>query len=159
MTINPNYEVASEGGVRHWGKIPYASLENITPTETQPFEIVGTDGLQVTGTILTIDATRSLIVGDMTASMVYRHFIRNVITYNGGAEQNFATIDIGDVVYYDNSVTMPANCFLSLSPLNNLGQANSIFGWVVPADSSDTFPKGAAQAGSTWEQAVMQHGA
>lgn len=159
MTINPDYEVSSEGAVRHWGKIPYASLENAVPTETQAAELVGTDGLQVCGTILTLDAARSLAVIDFTCSMVYRHNVRTVTTYNAAVESAWATIDIGDVVYYDNSATMPANTFLSLSALNNLGQANSVFGYVVPADENDTFPKAAGAAGNTWEQAVMQRGA
>lgn len=160
MPINPDYECSSEGGVRHWGKIPYASLENNPPTETQACELVGQDGFQTTGTVLTIDAVRSLAVVDFTSGMVYRHNVRNVTGYGGGFENAWATIDIGDVVYYDNSATMPANCFLSLANANNLAQANSRFGWIVPADENDTaYPKGAGNVGSTWENAVMQHGA
>jgi len=158
MTVNQNYEVSSEGAVRHW-EIPYASLENATPIATEACEVVGTDGLQVCGTVLIADATDSVAIVDFTAGMIYRHNIRTVTTYNMGAESAWATIDIGDVVYYDNSGTMPANCFLSLAATNAAAQANSIFGYVVPADETDTFPKAAGAAGNTWEQAVMQRGA
>ncbi len=158
MTLNPNYEVSSEGAVRHWD-IPYASLENATPVATEPAQLVGTDGLQVCGTVLTVNATDSMAVIDFTAGMIYRHNVRTVTTYAMAAESAWATIDIGDVVYYDNSATLPAGTFLSLSALNNLGAANSVFGYVVPADENDTFPKAAGAAGNTWEQAVMQRGA
>jgi hypothetical protein len=158
MTINSNYEVSSEGAVRHW-EIPYASLVNATPTETEAAEVLGTAGSQLNGTVLTIDATDSIAVIDFTPGMVYRHNVRTVLTYNGGVENTWGTLDIGDAVYYDDSATMPAGCYLSTSPLNNLGTANTLFGWVVPADENDTFPKAAGAAGNTWEQAVMQHGA
>lgn len=159
MTINPDYEVSSEGCVRHW-RIPYASLENATPIETEACEVLGTAGLQLTGTVLSIDAVRLQAIVDFTPSMVYRHLVRTVITYNPGvAENGWNTIDIGDVVYYDPSVSMPAFVYLSLSPLATTGVANPIFGWIVPADENDVFPKAAGNAGNTWECAVMQHGA
>jgi len=159
MTINPNYEVSSEGCVRHW-EIPYASLENNPPDATEACEVLGTAGLQVTGTVLTIDAGTSIAIVDFTPGMVYRHNLRTVLTYNPGvAELTWGTVDIGDPVYYDGSASMPANTYLSLSPLNTGGTANALFGWVVPADDNDVFPKAAGVAGNTWEQAIMQHGA
>jgi len=158
MTINPNYECSSEGGVRHW-EIPYASLEDATPVVTDPAEVLGTDGLQLTGTVMTIDAGLSIAVIDFTPSMVYRHDIRNVLTYNGAVENTWGAITIGLPVYYDNSATMPADVHLSLAAANNLAQANTIFGWVVPADENDVFPKGVGGFAGTYEQAVMQHGA
>jgi len=159
MTINPNYEVSSEGCVRHW-EIPYASLTHNTPEATHVAQVVGTVGLQMAGTVLTIDAGLSVAIVDFTPGMVYRHNVRTVLTYNPGvAENGWTTVDIGDVVYYDGSASMPVDTFLSLSPLNTGGTANSVFGWVVPADENDTFPKAAGVSGNTWECAVMQHGA
>jgi len=158
MTINPNYECSSEGGVRHW-EIPYRSLENATPVETEAAEVVGTDGVQLNGTVLTIDATLSIAVIDFTPSMVYRHSIRNVLTYNAAVENTWGALTIGLPVYYDNSATMPALTYLSLAAANNLAQANTLFGWIVPADATDTFPKGVGGVAATFEQAVMQHGA
>lgn len=157
-SINTDYEVSSEGAVRHW-EIPFASLSDTTPTATKPAMVTGTAGSQLTGTILTVDNTDSIAVVDFTPSMVYRHEVRTVLTYAAGVEASWGTLDIGDAVYYDNSATMPAGVYLSTSPLNNAGTANPLFGWIVPADENDTFPKDAGAAGNTWECAVMQHGA
>ena len=162
MTIRNNYEVSSPGAERHW-EVPYARLENGAPTETQPAKVTAqTIGQEMTGTILTIDATNSIALIDFTHSMVYRHLVRNVATYNAGAENTWAAINEGDVIYYDGSATMPADCFLSLSPLDNLGAANPIFGHAVRMDETDgaLFPKGAGGVASTQANVgVMQEGA
>src|SRR4030042_5929220 len=102
--IHPDYEVSSEGAVRHW-EIPYARLTDATPTPTNPAEVTSLlPGTQLTGTILTIDADTSFAVIDFTSSMVYYHYVRNVLTYNPGvAELTWGPINIGDPVYYDHS--------------------------------------------------------
>ena len=158
--IHDDYEVSSEGAVRHW-EIPYASLEDATPTATNPALVLGTDGLQVGGTILTVDAGTSVAVIDFTCSMVYQHYVRTVSGYGGAVENAWTAISIGLPVYYDNSATMPAGVYLSLAALNNLGQANSLWGYVVPASDADMalYPKAAGAAGNTYSQAVMQRGA
>jgi len=157
--VHDDYEVSSEGAVRHW-EIPYASLSDATPTPTNPAMVLGTAGLQLTGTILTIDANTSVAVIDFTSSMVYRHQLRTVSGYNVGVGENaWTAITIGLPVYYDNSASMPAGCYLSLCATNIAGAANPLFGWVVPANDTDVFPKAAGAAGNTWAQAVMQHGA
>lgn len=54
---------------------------------------------------------------------------------------------------------MPAGVYLSTSPRDNTGAANTLFGFAVADDiASDTFPKGGATA-STQRVAVMQRGA
>jgi hypothetical protein len=119
----------------------------------------------MTGTVLTIDAVNSIAVVDFTHSMVYRHDVRTVLTYNPGvAELTWQALNIGDVVYYDSSATMPAGVYLSVSPLNTDTTANAIFGHIVPAPSGfDTdaasFPLAAGVAGNTHRVAVMQEGA
>jgi hypothetical protein len=158
-TVHGDYEVSSEGAVRHW-EFPYARLTDITPTPTNAARVTGLlVGHMLTGTILTIEASRSVAVVDVTPSMVYRHDVRNVLTYNG-AEASWGAINIGDPVYYDASATMVAlGIYLSTSPLAIGGGANSFFGWVVPSDEVDMalFPKGGAAA-STQRCAVMQCG-
>lgn len=158
--IYHDYEVSSEGAVRHW-EIKYASLEDATPTPTNPAAVISAvPGTQLTGTILTIDADNSVAVIDFTHSMVYRHYVRNVLTYNQGNEATWGDINVGDPVYYDGSGTMPAGVYLSTSPLDASGVANPVFGFVVPADvDSDTFPLGANGVGSTQRAAIMQRGA
>jgi len=165
-TVHSDYEVSSEGAVRHW-EIPYSRLEDATPTPTSAAKVTSAVvGAELTGTILTIDAVNSFAVIDFTHSMVYRHDVRTVATYNAGVENTWQALNIGDTVYYDGSATMPAGVYLSVSPLDNLGAANPIFGHIVPAPSTtgfDTdaasFPLAAGAAGNTHRVAVMQEGA
>lgn len=160
-TVHGDYEVSSEGAVRHW-EIPYARLTDATPTPTNAAQVTGLlVGHQLTGTILTIDAGTSTAVVDFTPSAVYMHDVRNVLTYNPGvAELTWGAINIGDPVYYDASASMPAGVYLSTSPLDTLTAANTIFGFIVPANPTDQalYPKGGVVA-STQRCAVMQLGA
>ncbi|MFA5322348.1 MAG: hypothetical protein WC373_06700 [Smithella sp.] len=159
-SIRHDYEVSSEGAVRHW-EIPYARLADITPTPTNPAKVTGLlPGQELTGMILTVDAVRSVAIIDFTASMTYWCPVRNVLTYNAAVEATWGAINIGDPIYYDNSATMPAGVYLSTSPLNNAGVANPLYGIAVPRDDTDMalFPKGGAAA-STEDVAVMQRGA
>lgn len=156
--IRHDYQVASEGAVRHW-EIPYARLTDATPTASLPCEVTSlTVGTSLTGTILTVDADNSVALIDFTSSMVYWHEVRNVRTYDG-AEATWGVINIGDEVYYDSS-GLVAGVYLSTSPLINGGGNNTRFGWVVSINDTDMalFPKGGATA-STTEMGVMQLGA
>jgi hypothetical protein len=121
-------------------------------------------GNQCTGTILSIDATNSIAIIDFTCSMVYRHTVRNVLTYSGEAENTWGAINIGDPVFYDRSPTMPAGTYLSTSPNDNLGAANPQFGTVVPMalntnwdTDAGTYPTAATALTATC--GVMQSGA
>jgi hypothetical protein len=160
--IHADYEVSSEGGVRHW-EIPYARLHDQTPTPSNPACVTGRlVGHELSGTILTIDAVRLMAMIDFTAGSVYRFDVRNVLTYAANIEDTWGVIDIGDPVYYDASATMVVGgWYLSLSPLDNAGAANSIFGYVVPANDTDMalFQKGVAGVKETISCAVMQIGA
>jgi hypothetical protein len=152
--IRNDYEVSSESAVRHWD-IPYDDLEDATPTATLPAALTSvTDGTQLTGTILVVDADDEFAVIDFTHSMVYEHDVRNVLTYAEGAEATWGAIDIGDPIYYDRSATMPANAKLSTSPLDSTGAANPLFGFRVPANDSDVAATGATAG--THSIAVMQ---
>jgi hypothetical protein len=158
--IRHDYEVSSEGAVRHW-EIPYLRLTDVTPTPTCPAEVTSLlPGTQLTGTILTVDTSGvDVAVIDFTSSMVYRHEVRNVLTYAAQAEVTWGPINIGDLVYYDNSATMIVlGLFLSTAPASGIPDANTLFGYVVPANDADVFPKGGIVA-STQECAVMQIGA
>src|SRR3972149_2314683 len=174
-TVHGDYEVSSEGGVRHW-EFPYARLHDVTPTPANAASVLGrVAGANLTGTILTIDAGRSMAVIDVPPSMVYRHDVRTVLTYAGGAdgaEASWGTLSVGDPVYYDDSTTMVAlGIYLSTSPNNDTPggvgpTANTHFGWIVPAPLAATFdtdaalfPLAAGVAGNTHRVAVMQRGA
>jgi hypothetical protein len=163
--ISNDYEVSSEGCVRHW-EIPYARLEDVTPTVSNPASVrnlVATgNGIQVCGTILSIDATNNVAVIDFTPSMVYRQPLRNVSGYNlNVAENAWLAIQLGAAVYYDRSASMPAGCYLSLCATDLTGANNPLFGYVVGWSDADmaSFPKAAAGVGSTTDCAIMQRGA
>ena len=158
--IHNDYEVSSEGAIRHW-PVPYARLDDATPTPTNPAEVKCiTPGLELTGTILTIDARTSEAIIDFTCSMVYQFYVRNVRTYDG-AEATWGVINLGDTVYYDSSAIMPAGVYLSTSALENTtGFANPVFGRVVLNQDEDAadFPTSPATA-ATETLAIMQVGA
>lgn len=160
--VKSNYECSSESAVQHW-PIPYARLEDTTPTPSNPAKVTSVVlGTELTGTILSIDAADSEAVIDFTCAMVYYQEVRNVLTYGGGVEATWGAINVGDTIYYDGSATMPAGVYLSTSPLDNTGAANPIFGHVVPcianSDESGDYPKGGITASTQW-CGVMQRGA
>jgi hypothetical protein len=164
-TLNDNYEISSEGAVRHW-EIPIARFDTVGGDAASTTNIVATraaavqsntSGLQLTGTVLTVDTTDEIAVVDFTASMVYEHSVRNCTAYTEAAESAWVAINIGDEVYYDRANT---NARLSLSPDDSAGNANPLFGFVVARDTdNDTYPKGADDTGSTQTVGVMQVGA
>lgn len=160
-SVQNDYQVSSEGAVRHW-EVPYARMEDTTPTPTQPAALTSLlVGTQVCGTVLTIDAGDSIAVVDFTCSMVYRQSVRNVLDYAGNAENSWGAINIGDIIYYDGGTTMVAlGLKLSTSPLDAEVAANPRFGWAVAWSDADmaNFPKGGVTA-STQTIAVMQIGA
>ena len=165
-TILNDYEVSSEGAVRHW-EIPITRLDTVgTVAAAAANSIPGkacavqsdTNGIQLTGTILTQDTSGTdRVVVDFTCSMVYKHFVRNVTTYTDTAESAWAAINIGDEVYYDRT---NLNARLTTAPDDSGTNANPLFGFVVPWSDADAdnYPKGGATA-STQTCAVMQVGA
>lgn len=157
MPVRNDYEVSSEAAVRHW-EFTKTRLENTSPYATQPFAVTSLlPGTQITGTVLVSDEGDTVIIGDVTHSMVYKHYVRNVLTYEDDIEATWGAINEGDPIYYDGSATLPVDCFLSTAPLDNAGGANALFGFAVLANDADTYPKG-AQTASTHEIAVMQEG-
>jgi hypothetical protein len=166
MTIRPTYECSSEGAVRHW-EVLFARLQNVAPTPTQPAEITSLlPGTAAVGTVLTTDAARTVAEVDFTHGMVYKHNLRNTLTYNPGvAELTWGAVNIGDPVYYDPSVityNAGSDTYLSKSPLDTTGAANALFGFVVAIDDVDAalFPKAPTAAAETLANvAIMQRGA
>ena len=141
--------------------VPYARMTDATPTETLPAELTSlTAGTQLTGTIITVDATDSVACVDVRAGNIYYHEVRNVRTYANQVEASWGVINIGDAVYYDSSATMPAGVKLSTSPLDNTGGANPLFGFIVPCNDADraNYPTSPATA-ATEECGVCQRGA
>ena len=161
-TTTENYEQSSEGGRERMVRVPYARLVDATPTLHDPAAVTCLlPGAELIGTVMSLDTVRSIAILNTADGAVYRHNVRNVLTYNPGvAELTWGPINIGDKVYFDNSASMPANCKLSTSPLNTTATANPIFGTVVmlqdELDSGADFPRGGALAGLTDAYAIRQ---
>ena len=158
-TIRNNYEVASENGGLHW-PVTRARLEYPTGLETNPAAVLSdTPGSQISGTILSLSKDELSAEIDFSPTMVYRHYVRNVLTYAEGTEATFGTIAEGDVIYYDRSSTMPSGVHLSTAPLDSTGSPNPVFGVRVKLQPDDPCTAvGSAIAGSSTVIAVMQLG-
>lgn len=162
--IRHEYQCSSNN-LRTW-EIPIARLIDATPTVSNPAAVNGLDyanGEALTGVVISLATSgggTDYAVLDCAPANVYYFEVRNVLTYDAGAEDTWGAINIGDPVYYDDSGTMPAGVYLSASPLDNAGNANVKFGHVVGCTVSDMddYPKGDATA-STQECGVMLIGA
>ena len=142
--------------------VPYADLTDATPTESNPCEVLSLlAGTAVCGTVTTIDASDSVAIVNVAPGFIGNWEVRNVLTYNPGvAELTWGAIGYGDLVYYDASASMPAGVYLSTSPLNTLGVANTLFGVIatINSEAAALYPLGGATA-STQNCQVMQRGA
>lgn len=157
--ILSNYEHSS--GPVFTIAVPYARLTDVTPTEGNPCELTSLlAGTQLCGTIMTIDAGDSIAVVNVAPCFIGNWEVRNVLTYAAAVEATWGAINVGDLVYYDNSATMPAGVYLSTSPLDNLGVANTLFGAIatITSEAAALYPLGGITA-STQDCQVMQRGA
>lgn len=154
------YEQSSESGRERHVPIPYARLEDATPTLHDAAAVLSAvPGTQITGVSVTLDAVNSVAILNVARGAVYRQNVRNCITYNAGNENAWRALNIGDPVYYDRSNTMPAGYYLSTSPLDRTGAANPLFGWVVllQNETAASYPKGIAIApGSSIPDCAIQ---
>jgi hypothetical protein len=159
-TTTYDYEQSSESSRERHVLVPYSRMTDATPTLHDPAEFTGAvAGVKVTGTIIKIDATDSIAVVNVAKGAVYRHNVRDVLTYSGASEFSWRALNIGDPVFYDPSAAMPAYTKLSISPLNASGTANTMFGWIVMMQDEDVndFPKGTGLTpGSTHVCAILQ---
>jgi len=158
-----NYEISSDAMGNHW-MVPVARLENAAITgpvlaaNHAPTALLGLlPGTQQIGTILSSEPVAGVanVVVDMHHNQIFKHWVRNVRTYNGGnLEATWGVINIGDSIYYDRSNTMPAGVYLSTAPLDRLGAANVLFGYAM-FTYTETMPTTLATA-STEPIAVQQ---
>lgn len=157
--VNNDYEHSS-GPV--WPiAVPYARLTDATPTPSNPCELTSLlAGTQLCGTILSIDAGDSIAIVNVAPGFIGNWEVRNVLTYVAAVEATWGAINVGDLVYYDNSATMPAGVYLSTSPLDNTGAANTLFGVIacITSEAAALYPLGGVTA-STQDCQVMQRGA
>lgn len=159
----PGYEQSSEAGRERHLDVPYSRLVDTTPTLHDPAAVTGLPvGTQVTGTVITLDATDSIAIVNHARGAVYMHYVRDATDYSTGplAESAWRVINIGDAVYYDAEQDTLNGIKLSLSPVaSDNTTANPLFGWVVMAQEEDVndFPKGdGLTPGATFLCAVVQ---
>lgn len=158
--INHNYEHSS--GPVFTICVPYARLTDATPTESNPCQLTSLlAGTSLCGTVMTIDASDSVAIVNVAPGFIGNWEVRNVLTYNPGvAELTWGAINVGDLVYYDASASMPAGVYLSTSPLNTGGTANTVFGAIatITSEAAALYPLGGITA-STQDCQVAQRGA
>lgn len=161
-TTTYNYEQSSESGRERHIRVPYTRQTDTTPTLHDPVQVTGLiAGLMITGTSITINATSSESIVNVADGAIYKHGVRNVLTYTSGplAEATWGPINIGDPVYYDAEQDGLSGNKLSTSPLQSDGAtANTLFGHVLMMqdEDKDDFPKGAAEVASQHLCAIMQ---
>jgi len=158
--INHNYQHSS--GPEFTICVPYARLTDATPTESNPCQLTSLlAGTSLCGTVKTIDASDSVAIVNVAPGFIGNWEVRNVLTYNPGvAELTWGAINVGDLVYYDASASMPAGVYLSTSPLNTGATANTLFGVIatITSEAAALYPLGGVTA-STQDCQVMQRGA
>jgi len=158
--INHNYQHSS--GPEFTICVPYARLTDTTPTESNPCQLTSLlAGTSLCGTVKTIDASDSVAIVNVAPGFIGNWEVRNVLTYNPGvAELTWGAINVGDLVYYDASASMPAGVYLSTSPLNTGATANTLFGVIatITSEAAALYPLGGVTA-STQDCQVMQRGA
>jgi len=171
MTVRSHlydYEQSSESGRERHTRWPYARLKDATPTLGDPFCVTSVIvGMEVCGTVVTLNATNSTIIGNVAEGAIYRHNVRNVVTYNNDGppqtEATWAAVNIGDPVFYDETadVNTAGVCKLSTAPLHGDGATpNPRFGTIqmLQDEVASDFPRGDAQAGLSDLYAVLQCG-
>jgi len=166
-TITQAYEKSSESNRERHFMIPWARLKDVTPTLGDPAAVTCvTAGQEMCGTVVragtvTTDEYAEINFAD---SAVYRHNVRNTLTYNaGGAEATWGAINIGDKVYYDETAdALTAGvCKLSTSPLHGPSGApiaSPLFGTIVmlQEQTAASFPTVATALSDVY--AVLQAG-
>lgn len=159
-TTTYDYEQSSEAGRERMVRIPYARLVDATPTLHDPAAVIcAVLGQELIGTVISLDATNSEAILNTADGAVFKHNVRNVITYGGGpAEASWRALNVGDKVYYDDTATMPTDTKLSTSPLDGGGNANPVFGTILlmQDEVASDYPKGSASVGSTHVCAIRQ---
>lgn len=160
-TTTYDYEQSSEGGRERELLIPWTRLTDTTPTLHDPAQVTGrVIGQSITGTIITVgSAADPYVVLNTADGAVYRHNVRNVLTWNAGpVEGTHGELNIGDPVYYDPQSDAINGVKLSTAPVEFGGALNTLFGHIVMMEDEDSsdFPKGADTVGSTHVCAIMQ---
>jgi len=163
-SITQSYEVSSESGRERHVRIPWARLDDTTPTLGDPAQVTSLiDGMEVCGTVVNAGTTTTdeVVILNVAEGAVYRHNVRNVLTYNAGpvAEATWGAINVGDPVFYDTEQDTLNGINLSTAPLQSDGATlNPRFGTIVllQEQDADDFPTVATALSDVY--GVMQCG-
>lgn len=96
------------------------------------------------GVTISYNAAASLAVMNCAMNFMFKAYVANVLTYDGGNPATFDTsLAVGDPVYVDDSPALSAGCTLSRSPLNAAGNGNPMAGFIdYPQDAYADFGVG-----------------
>ena len=90
-------------------------------------------GANLAGVVMTFegDSTEGLVQLNVAPGFMFKAYVANVLTYNGGNPNTFdQSLAIGDLVYVDDSTDFGEGITLSRSPLNDAGNANPKAGMI-----------------------------
>jgi len=162
-SITQSYETSSEAGRERHVLVPWARLTDATPTLGDPAAVLSRiAGTQVCGTVVNAGTTTTdeYVLINVAEGAVYRHNVRNVLTYTAGpvAEATWGAINVGDPVFYDAEQDTLNGIKLSTAPLTSAGAANPRFGTIIllQDQTASDFPTAATALSDVY--AVMQTG-
>jgi len=83
----------------------------------------------LTGVVMTVQGTLAQV--NLADKFVSKQYVANILTYATASPATWkATFAAWDLVYVDDSAGLSAGVTLSLSPLNQAGSANPLFGYI-----------------------------
>lgn len=137
-----NKDISPQHAVRDYPMVSLTvavgDLVNSTAVKGKPGILTGTAGAQQCGTIVARDTLVATL--NIARGAQYYHKVNNRLTYNAGDPATYGEMNPGTAVYVDVSSNMPAGVYLSLSPLDEAGAANTLFGHVGRADTEIPTP-------------------
>jgi len=157
-----DYQQSSESGRERHIRVPYSRLEDQTPTLGDPASMLAViAGHEVCGTVVTINATTSEAIINVAEGAIYRHNVRNVVTFAGGpVDATWAAINIGDPVFYSPDSDTANGVKLCIAVADLDASLNPRFGTVVMLQDevAADFAKGDDSEGVTVLCAILQCG-
>jgi hypothetical protein len=87
--------------------------------------------INLTGVVISYNSANDRAQVNLGEKVCVKQWVANVTSYSGTVPLTFdTTVDIGRPVYVDDSDSLAAGVTLSMSPLNNVGSANPLAGYV-----------------------------
>lgn len=106
--------------------------------------------LNMTGVVVSVQGR--LVVVNIAHGFAILNYVSNILTYNGGNANSWESAPvIGQPVYVDDSNDLGEGCTLSMSPLNDAGVKNPLWGvlWYSQDEMVD-YGVGGANYSASW---------